>query len=330
MLVVVAEHADQKPLPVNAELAEFARRFQPSPAVEIQFVVIDQNPEAAADRIAAETGCNVMGLQVPGLSAYNGEVYCRLLATLCREMRPELICTAHSYQGLDFAPALSARLHAACVTGVDALQVVEGHLCLRRPVHGGKLVQLVAPRTETTVVTVQPGVFRPERGRPVKPGSVTIETRRCRADRMQCLQIKPPQGGASAISEADVVVAAGRGIGEVENLELIRQLAAVFPKSTVAGSRIVCDAGWLEYNRQVGITGATVTPSLYIACGISGAVQHVTGMRGAGFVVAINTDPQAAIFNEADVCVVEDLRQFIPAFVKLCRPPSARKEESHD
>jgi electron transfer flavoprotein alpha subunit len=329
MLVVVAEHADQEALPVNAELAEFCRRFQRFSPGEIQFVVIDQNPEPVAARIAADTGCNVMGLQVPGLPAYNGEVYCRLLVSLWRDMRPEIICTAHSYQGLDFAPALAARLQAACVTGVDELQEIEGRLCLRRPVHGGKLVQMVAARTETTVVTVQPGVFRPEPGRPVKPGSVTIEPRPCRADRVQRLQVKPPQGGASAVSEADVIVAAGRGIGEVENLELIRQLAAVFPKSAVAGSRIVCDAGWLEYNRQVGITGATVAPSLYIACGISGAVQHVTGMRGAGFVVAVNTDPQAAIFNEADICVVEDLRQFIPAFVELC-PPSARKEESHD
>ena len=120
----------------------------------------------------------------------------------------------------------------------------------------------------------------------------------------------------AGISEADVIVAAGQGFGEEENLELARQLAAVFPKSAIAGSRIVCDLGWLGYGCQVGVTGATVSPRLYIACGISGAVQHVTGMRGSGFIVAINKDPAAAIFQMADVCVVEDLITFIPILLE--------------
>ena len=121
----------------------------------------------------------------------------------------------------------------------------------------------------------------------------------------------------SAITEAKVIVAAGRGIGEAEKLGIIEQLAKVFPRSAVAGSRIVCDMGWLEYKCQVGVTGATVTPELYIACGISGAVQHVSGMRSSGFIVAINTDPAAAIFQTADICVVEDLTTFIPILIEM-------------
>jgi len=111
-------------------------------------------------------------------------------------------------------------------------------------------------------------------------------------------------------------VAAGRGVGEKENLEIIYQLAALFSKAAVAGSRIVCDMGWLEYQRQVGVTGTTVSPQLYIACGISGAVQHVMGMRNSEFIVAINKDPSAAFFQTADICIVEDLADFIPAFIR--------------
>jgi len=111
-------------------------------------------------------------------------------------------------------------------------------------------------------------------------------------------------------------VAAGRGVGEIENMRLIKQLSALFPRSAVAGSRPVCDMGWLDYKRQVGLTGATVSPKLYIACGISGAMPHQVGMQGAGFIVAISTDPRAPIFNLSDVCIQEDLKRFIPALVE--------------
>ncbi|MBW2616973.1 MAG: electron transfer flavoprotein subunit alpha/FixB family protein, partial [Deltaproteobacteria bacterium] len=119
----------------------------------------------------------------------------------------------------------------------------------------------------------------------------------------------------SALTEADVIVSAGKGIGRKENLEIIERLAALFPKSAVAGSRSVCDSKWLDRNRQVGYTGATVSPKLYIAAGISGATQHIAGMRSSGFIVAINSDPNAAIFNVSDVCVVEDLTTFVPVFI---------------
>ena len=136
------------------------------------------------------------------------------------------------------------------------------------------------------------------------------------AFKTRSLGIKQAEADTSGISEADVLISAGMGIGDEENLEFIYALADLFPKSAVAGSRIVCDQGWLEYKCQVGVTGATVSPGLYIACGISGAVQHVSGMRGSGFIVAINTDPAAAIFHTADVCIVEDLKTFIPAFME--------------
>ena len=117
------------------------------------------------------------------------------------------------------------------------------------------------------------------------------------------------------MAEAEVIVSAGKGIGRKENLEIIERLAALFPKSAVAGSRSVCDSKWLDRDRQVGLTGSVVNPRLYIAAGISGSTQHIAGMRSSGFVVAINTDPNAAIFNVSDVCIVEDLKTFVPLFI---------------
>jgi electron transfer flavoprotein alpha subunit len=108
----------------------------------------------------------------------------------------------------------------------------------------------------------------------------------------------------------------GRGIEEEANLPLIYQLAETIPKAVVCGSRPVIDSGWMAYDRQVGVTGATVTPKLYIACGISGAAQHVSGMKGSGFIVSINTDPMAAIFNISDICIVEDLKTFVPLLIR--------------
>ena len=129
--------------------------------------------------------------------------------------------------------------------------------------------------------------------------------------------IKPAGVDMTGITEAGVIVSAGQGLGDKENLDLMHRLAALFTKSAVAGSRIVCDSGWLEFRCQVGVSGATVSPRLYIACGISGAVQHVMGMRNSDYIVAINKDPAAAIFQVADICIVEDLTTFIPAFIEM-------------
>ncbi len=135
--------------------------------------------------------------------------------------------------------------------------------------------------------------------------------------------VKQAEADITGITEAGVIVSAGQGLADKENVDLVYRLAALFTKSAVAGSRIVCDLGWLEYKCQVGVTGATVSPKLYIACGISGAVQHVSGMRNSEFIVAINKDPAAAIFQIADVCIVEDLTLSFPPLSRLMKKRKA-------
>ena len=152
-----------------------------------------------------------------------------------------------------------------------------------------------------------------------KPGRVSVKQVPIESRWWQSLGVRHSDTDSAGISQAEVIVAAGQGFGDSDNLELAHRLASLFPKSAVAGSRIVCDLGWLAYGCQVGVTGATVSPRLYIACGISGAIQHVSGMRGSEFIVAINKDPAAAIFQVADVCIVADVTTFIPTLIETCR-----------
>jgi electron transfer flavoprotein alpha subunit len=132
---------------------------------------------------------------------------------------------------------------------------------------------------------------------------------------MGTIESETHQSGLS-ITEAEALVAAGRGIGKPENLELIRSLAGHFRRSTFAGSRAIVDAGWLPYSAQVGLTGKTVMPKLYIACGISGSPQHIAGMKNSHLIIAINKDPNAAIFNYSHYCIVENLLEFIPVLIE--------------
>jgi len=210
-------------------------------------------------------------------------------------------------------------LGAACVTGVEGVQAEADGLDFIRPIANGKFMARLRPRVETTVITIMPGAFEAAPADDVGPGQVEVRDVAASLSRTRSLGVKSSGISTAGLDQADVIVAAGRGVGQPENLALIEQLAALFARSAVAASRPVVDAGWLEYGRQVGQTGATVAPRLYIACGISGARQHTMGMQGSGFIVAVSIDPNAAIFNLADVVVVEDLRRFIPEFVELCQ-----------
>jgi electron transfer flavoprotein alpha subunit len=202
------------------------------------------------------------------------------------------------------------------VTGVERFFIQDDRPCFTRSICNGKIVVDVSPNVETAVLTIQPGYWKAASFIVEKAGNVDMQSSSHKPQQSRSLEIIHAKEENSALSEADVIVSAGRGISKKENLELVERLAALFPKSAVGGSRPVCDSGWMEYKRQVGLTGATVAPKLYIACGISGASQHLAGMRGSGFIVAINTDPAAAILNTADVYVVEDLATFIPAFIE--------------
>ncbi len=316
-IVVIAEISEGQVRPITYDLVAFACTLKNEmSSADIQIVVIGDAIDRISEIITGKTGLSVFAVCVPGFNCYNAEVYKNVLAEVLTELRPSHVCAAHSAQGLDFAPGLAVRLGAACVTGVEAIVKLDQGICFRRAVSGGKIMADVHADSRMVVLCVQFGSFTADSKDAAAPGTVTKRTMESASRKSFSCGVIRKSMDVSAVTEADVIVAAGRGIGNKDNLDLIYRLASLFPRSAVAGSRIVCDSGWLDYAQQIGVTGSTVSPKLYIACGISGAIQHVSGMRGSGFIVAINTDPKAAIFNVSDVCIVEDLSSFIPILIE--------------
>jgi electron transfer flavoprotein alpha subunit len=328
-IVVIAEQGDGKLKPVTYELIAFARKLQQLTLQTIRVLILGAGVLNPAEEIAEQSSLDATAFEIPDMPIYNGELYSRVLTEHLRANRPAYVCVAHTSQGQDLAPVLAVELNSACISGVvDVLPSEEG-VGFARPLYGGKILAAIRPVSETAVLAVQPGIFKFVQPAGKKAGRVAIRQLSTGLQSSRSLGIKPSATDTTGIREADIIVAAGQGIGAQDNLDLIHQLASLFAKSAVAGSRIVCDLGWLEYRCQVGVTGATVAPRLYIACGISGAIQHLTGMRGSEFIVAINKDPAAAIFQAADICIVEDLTTFIPKFIAACLE-SREKHQSGD
>jgi electron transfer flavoprotein alpha subunit len=326
-IMIVAEHADGQIRPVTYELIAFAKKLQRATgSTPIRVILLADDPKGLAQELADNTGLDVTAMQLTGMPYYNGEVYTHALAKHLANLHPSFVCIAQTSQGSDYAPALAVKLDAACICGVVEITEHKGHICFARALYSGKIIARLKPMSETAILTVQPGIFKACQNTGSGSGSVTIFETPARNRQSRSLGIKQADTDTAGIGDAKVIVAAGNGIGEKENLDFIHQLAALFAKSAVAGSRIVCDMGWLGYQCQVGVTGTTVSPPLYIACGISGAVQHVMGMQGSEFIVAINKDPSAAIFQMADICIVEDLTVFIPEFIRVYHEANKTKE----
>jgi len=324
--VLVIEYRLEAPWPAASELASGALHLTGGRRDAVLGVVVGLAGLPAAEIFAARTGMDVLCLDLANPEAPTGEIVRAALAEVLREITPTYLFLSHQGFGPEVGPALAAQLGAACLTGVDGLETREGQFLFRRPMYGGKLAALHHSLAAMTVLTVQPGAFRPVEtddpaasgGDPTlsKPGAAKIKCLNGGAldggGGIRCRRLFQAVEAESDLAEATVVVAVGRGLGGPENLPLIERLAAWFAKAAVAGSRPVCDDGWLPYRRQVGQTGATVRPKVYLACGISGAAQHLAGMREAGLIVAVNRDPRAAIFQAADLGIVEDLHSFLP------------------
>jgi electron transfer flavoprotein alpha subunit len=248
---------------------------------------------------------------------YSAEAYVSILTGFLSTRNAKYICIPHTSTGFEYGPALAVKLLASCVSGVEGINSDSGIICLSRTAISGKIEMKINPLCPTAVLTIMPGAFK-AKGRPEKAasGSYEIIISSFSLQKTKTIKILQAEKDDYPINEAEVIVSAGRGIGKKENLELIYRLAGIFERSAIGSSRPICDLGWLGYKHQVGTTGKTVAPKLYIACGISGTVQHVSGIKGANLIVAVNTDPNAAIFNTADYCIVEDTITFIPVLIE--------------
>lgn len=248
------------------------------------------------------------------LAVPDGDAWAAALAPLLRAEAADCVLAAHTNHGLDYAPALSVRLDLALVSDCLSVDLSGPAVTAVRPVHGGKVHARVAvdPAAGGCLVTLRPGTVRagacPERGGTVRHAALPAGF----APRRRFVETVAGDAGEVDITQADRLVAVGRGIEDAESLDLVRDLAAALG-AEVACSRPVVDKQWLPKSRQVGTSGKSVKPKLYVALGISGSFQHLGGLKGDPFVVAVNKDPKAPIFSVADVGIVGDLYEVVPA-----------------
>ncbi|MDF1556495.1 MAG: electron transfer flavoprotein subunit alpha/FixB family protein, partial [Deferrisomatales bacterium] len=307
---VVAEHRHRALREVTGELLAAAAALGSGPVT----AVVLAGPGEAADLAAslAGTADAVLAVEHSNLGGFNGRAVAEALRRLAVERQPNLILGAHSAAGLDWAPTLAAGLRAPLVTDALEFTWAEGALCAVRAVYGGKLQARVRlPEAPVAVATLRPGTWTAQESRDIGP--VEAAAAELPADLgKRFLEWVQEAAGDVDITQADVLVSVGRGIADPENLDVAEALAKALG-ATLSCSRPVVDAGWLPKERQVGISGKTVKPKIYLALGISGAFQHVTAMQGAALIVAVNKDPKAPIFRVAHYGIVGDLFKVVPA-----------------
>jgi len=278
---------------------------------------------AFAEQLGAESAMFLVGTD-SALPAYNGTLYLadaskysefnpavhkQLLLDVIAKEQPDIVVFAHSSYGWDLAPRISLALNVAHVS--EVIDVVDGVPVV--PACNSKLRRDVRTKTAQMVFTLQGGAFGLEDEPSGTPTVVPIDTDV--AAQVEFCGYEEAEAGGVDLSKAEVIVSAGRGIGKPENLEIIAALAKAL-KGEYGASRPVVDSEWADHSRQVGTTGQTVSPKLYVACGISGAIQHLAGMKKSEFIVAINTDKDAPIAEVADVLIVADLKEFVPAMTE--------------
>jgi len=280
-------------------------------------VVLGANTDATAAEAAAKAVAKVIRIAHPLLERYTSDGYVTALHQLIQKESPAQVVFPHTYQVRDFAPALAARLGQVLISDVVAIN--DGPVFTRQLMQGRLTGNYRHAGNGPCLVSVQAGAFRADT---VNSGSAEIAPFEVQID-PSAIRTKPGdafRGTAQTVDlgSAQIIVAAGRGIKEAENLALVQDLAAALG-AEVAASRPICDNGWLPMERQVGSSGQTVAPKLYVAIGISGAIQHLVGMKGSQCVVAINKDPEAPIFEVADYGIVGDLFEVVPALTEALK-----------
>lgn len=294
-ILLIAESREGKLLSGSYELVDFAAKMG---GESCMFLVGDEGalPQYEGKLYFADAAT---------FSEYNPDVHKQLILDVVAKENPDMVVFCHSSYGWDLAPRVAFAMNAAQVS--EVVEVVEGTLVV--PVCNAKLRRNVAVKTEKTVVTLQAGAFGLADEPSGAPSVEKITTDS--AGKVEFTGYEQAESGGVDLGKASVIVSAGRGIGKPENVAIVEGLAKALG-GEYGASRPVVDSEWVEHNRQVGTTGQTVSPKLYVACGISGAIQHLAGMKKSEFIVAINTDKDAPIGDVADVLVVADLKQFLP------------------
>jgi electron transfer flavoprotein alpha subunit len=315
---IVAEQRDGALRKISYELASTARKLADVLGEEVCAVLCGSGIEGIAGQLGKYGVDKVYLADAPALEPYTTDAHAAAVAKIVKEKDPAILLLGASTQGRD----LSARLVGKLATGmgtdcVDA-KIVDGKLILTRPMYAGKCFGEVAVSSFPQMATLRPNVFpaieNPKAGEVIKFDAALDEGKL----RTKVLEVQKDASGKVDLTEANIIVSGGRGMKGPENYVIIEELAAVLG-ATVGASRAAVDAGWRPQTDQVGQTGTIVSPNLYVACGISGAIQHLAGMGSSKVIVAINKDPEAPIFARADYGIVDDLFKVVPELTKACK-----------
>ena len=319
ILVVLEQHAGQWHR-MSWETLAAGQQLGAALGEPVEAAVAGKGIGALANEAAAKKLAKIWAVEHDLLDSYTADGYTAALEQLIQKAKPKLVLFPHTYQVRDFAPKLATRFSQVLVSDVIAARVESGTLTLVRQFFQGKLSGDVRVSGEGPVfASLQAGAWRADT---LESGSAAVETFASMLDAGQIRQKPeaPFREAARAVdlTAAEIIVSVGRGIGEQSNLPVVEDLAQAF-SAELAASRPICDAGWLPMERQVGSSGQTVAPKLYVAVGISGAIQHLVGMKGAKTIVAINKDSNAPIFEVADYGIVGDLFEIAPALAAEVR-----------
>jgi electron transfer flavoprotein alpha subunit len=312
-IAVFIEQRDGQPKKVAWQMIAQARRLTDQAGGETWGVLLHADDLDAATPAGAQGAHRLFSARHDLFRLYNAEAWAVALVEFARAQQPDLILIGATALGKDLAPKVAQKLAAACLSDSVAVEWVDGAFAVRRPIYAGKCFVDAVPKTCPAVVGVRPNAFALAAGggapAPVTAFAPGVDGLDLKA---RVVEVQAGAGRKVELTEAEVVVSGGRGIKGPEHYHLIEELAATLGAAAGA-SRAVVDAGWVPHANQVGQTGKTVGPNLYIACGISGAIQHLAGMSSSKCIVAINKDPNAPIFKVADYGIVGDLFTLVPA-----------------
>ncbi len=309
-ILVIVEAVNGKPATASLEHLALARQLAATGRVTALLLGADKR--IAEPLIAHGADAVVWGGQNI-FDGYNSDAWVAAAAQAAREQAATLVLAAHTPSGADLAPRLAFRLNAGCATGCVRLEIRDGALWFTRASHGGNVRETLRFETEMVVATVRAGLGDALPADAARAGEIVTLTA-TPATRIRVIERKSEAGMGQRLEDAKVIISGGRGLGGPEGFKVLAPLAQTLG-GVVGASRVPCDLGWCSHAMQIGLTGKTVTPALYIAVGISGASHHLAGCGNAKTIVAINTDKDAAIFREARFGVVGDFAKVVPALV---------------
>jgi electron transfer flavoprotein alpha subunit len=318
-VLVVVEQREGKLNRVSFETLRGAQQLAAEMGWTLEAAVLGANVTDIANEIAKTNVAKVYALSCAACEHYTPDAYAAALKQFVESKKPTLVLMPHTYQVRDFAPKLTTSLNRTLISDAVGYRKDGNKLVFVRQMFQGKFAADVSFAGEAPYfATFQAGAFRGdqvENGSAAAPVEAVTLNVDASAIRNKPLEIFKEAKQAVDLTQAEVIVSVGRGIKEQKNIEIVQKLAEALG-AEVAASRPICDSGWLPMDRQVGSSGQTVAPKLYLALGISGAIQHIVGMKGSRSIIAINKDPEAPIFEIADIGVVGNLFEIVPALIE--------------